>query len=140
MKRICSCFLLIAFILSVSMSASASTPGTYASTTLAAYTSWLNPGDESGEISIIYDVTSKSIASSIGVSSIMIYTSNGTPVATIRGTTSNGLLTSGTLKKAGTYNYPAISGTSYFAVVKVTATVNGVTDSKTVTTNTVNAP
>lgn len=140
MRRFLSCILAVSLLFACCGSALAADVEPLASTTISKYSAALSPGSSSGQITISYSVSALSSASSIGVSSIKIYKSNGTQVTTITGTKSNGLMTSGTNKKIGTYTYSGVSGTSYYAVVTLTATVSGVTDSKPVTTNTTTAP
>lgn len=139
MKKFFACFLAVALLLTCCGTAFAADVDPFASSTITGYSAALSPGN-SGQIKLIYSVGASATATSIGVSSIKIYKSNGTQVKTITGTKSNGLLTSGTNKKTGTYTYSGVSGTTYYAVVTLTATVNGVTDSKPVTTNTAKAP
>ena len=63
-----------------------------ASRTLSEYNAGLRAGSSSGEIRISYDVSATNIANSIGVLSIAVYKSDGSYVATITGTTGNGLV------------------------------------------------
>lgn len=140
MKRFFSCILVLSLLFACCGSALAADVEPLASPTITKYTASLSSGNNSGQVKFFYNVSSSASASSIGVSTIKIYKSNGTYVTTITGTTSNGLIASGTNKKVGSYSYSGVSGTSYYAIVTFTATVNGVTDSKTVTTNTATAP
>lgn len=110
------------------------------SQTILKYAASVSAGTKNGQIKVSYNISSRGVASSIGISSIKIYATGEGCKATILGTTSNGLLANNTAKKAGTYTYSGDSGTSYYAVVTFTATVNGTSDWKTVTTNTVKAP
>ena len=52
----------------------------------------------------------------------------------------NGFTTSGSGGHKNSYTYTGTSGTSYYAEVTIFATIGGVTDSRTITTNTVKAP
>lgn len=140
MKKFFACFLAVALLLTCCGNAFAADVNPFSSVALAKYTATLSPGN-SGQIKISYNVIASETASSVGVSTIKIYKSNGTQVTTIKGTTSNGLMATNAARKTGTYTYSGgTSGLSYYAVVTCTATVGGVTDSKPVTTNTAKAP
>ena len=80
------------------------------------------------------------MASFIGVESIKIYKADGSYVTTITGTTSNGLVESNSDICKSFYDYKLTSGVSYYAKVKVFATVGSEYDSRTITTSTVKAP
>lgn len=140
MKRIFSCILIVTLLLTCCGNVLAADVEIQSSTTLSTYNVKIAPGSSSGSITFIFDVTSTKTASSIGISTAKIYKSNGSYVTTVYGTTTNGLMAKNSIRKAGTYSYSGVSGTSYYAIVTFTATVNGVTDSKTVTTNTATAP
>ena len=111
-----------------------------ASPTLNAYSTIITKGSSAGKIVITYDVAANTIAESLGVSYMKIYTSDGSYVTTIYATSLNGFTTSGTMSHRNSYTYTGTSGTSYYAEVTVFATIGGVTDSRTITTNTVKAP
>lgn len=111
-----------------------------ASPTLNAYSAIITKGSSAGKIVITYDVAANTIAESLGVSYMKIYTSGGSYVTTIHATSLNGFTTSGSGSHRNSYTYTGISGTSYYAEVTVFATIGGVTDSRTITTNTVKAP
>lgn len=140
MKRIFSCILIVTLLLTCCGNVLAADVEMQSSTTLSTYNVKIAPGSSSGSITFIFDVTSTRTASLIGISTVKIYKSNGSYVTTVYGTTTNGLMAKNSIRKAGTYSYSGVSGTSYYAIVTFTATVNGVTDSKTVTTNTATAP
>lgn len=110
------------------------------SPTLNAYSAILRESSIKGTIKISYDVAANKNAESLGVSSIKIYKADGSYVTTIYGTTQNGLIVSQDFRHISSYPYTGTSGTSYYAEVTVFATIDGVTDSRTVTTNTVKAP
>lgn len=110
------------------------------SPTLSSYSAVATQGNSAGEIIITYDVCANAIASSLGVSKIEIYKLNGSYVTTIYPTSLNGLKTSKAMWHRSSYTYTGISGTYYYAEVTVFATIDGVTDSRTVTTNSVKAP
>ena len=111
-----------------------------ASRTLSEYNAGLRAGSSSGEIRISYDVSATNIANSIGVLSIAVYKSDGSYVATITGTTGNGLVINSGSTHDGVYTYKGVSGVSYYTKVTVFATIGSTTDSRTVTTSTVKAP
>lgn len=98
-------------------------------------------GNVPGELRISYDINAVSSADEVGVLSIAIYRSTGAYVETIYGTTDNGLVRTFAIKNMGTYSYTnAESGKFYYAEVTLYATIDGVTDSETITTATVKAP
>ena len=76
----------------------------------------------------------------VGIEEIKIYRSNGSLVTTIAGTTSNDLINTDVSMHAGSYPYTGTSGTSYYAEVTIFATVGSDSDSRTITTSTVEAP
>lgn len=114
--------------------------GARASLTLSDYNAMLRAGTNSGQIKIGYTVTASKPADSVGVSSIVIYKSNGSYVTTITGTTANGLIINSSSSHEGTYTYSGTSGAYYYAVVTVFAKVGTISDSRTITTATVKAP
>lgn len=142
MKRIYSSVLVMITILTCfcSTAFAAGTSDTRASLTLSDYGAGATSGSSQGVISISYNVQSSKFADSVGVESIVIYKSNGSHVATITGTTRNGLICDDTNIHAGDYDYKGISGVSYYAEVKVFAEVGSEYDSRTITTGTVKAP
>lgn len=142
LRRFLSTILILAISLTLCISSSfALENSTYrASPTLSAYNAKVSKGYSSGKIIISYDVEANIEGESVGVSSIVIYKSNGTYVTTITGTVENDLIGTNTPWHSSSYTYHGISGTYYYAVVTVFATINGVTDSRTITTNTVQAP
>lgn len=129
------------FAMLCSMTASAANSDILrASPTLSSYSAILTQGSSTGEIKINYDVCANSKADSLGVSSIKIYKSNGSYVTTITPTALNGLSITNSGWHLSSYTYTGVSGTSYYAVVTVFATIDGVSDSREITTNTVKAP
>lgn len=139
MKKMISCFLVCLMIFTCCSSAFAANIEPYASLSLSTAQASLSTGANSGEIKIIYQSRSNKTCRPIGVSSIAIYKSDGTYVTTIYGSTSNGLMANGTTSKVGSYTYKGSSGTSYYAVVTLSATAGGEHDSRTVTTNSARA-
>jgi len=110
------------------------------SPTLFRYSAIITQGSSAGKIVITYDVTANIAADSLGVSQMKIYKSDGSYVTTIRATAQNNFKASNTVRHRSSYTYTGISGTYYYAEVTIFATIDGVTDSRTVTTNTVQAP
>ena len=95
-------------------------------------------GTNRGEIDVTFSVTCSHPTSIIGVSSIEIYRTNGTHVHTEEGTVENGLLRNGG-NCAGTYTYQGVSGAKYYAVVNFYGVADGITDTRTVFTDTITA-
>lgn len=109
------------------------------SPTLSDYEAILKAGSSQGEIKINYDVTSSKPATSLGVYSIAIYTSSGTYITTIYGTTSNGLIRTSASSHIGSYSYIGTTGTYYYAKVTVFAETATDYDSRVIVTNTIKA-
>lgn len=115
-----------------------------ASPTIMSQYAIMDPGTKTGintgSLEISYDITAKSSATELGVSSIKLYRSDGTYITTIIGTTENGLIGSG-LEHMDTYSYVGgVSGRYYYAEVTLFATIGDISDSVTITTATVKAP
>lgn len=138
-QRICS--FVLAIVLACSMCVGSASAGTSdilrSSPTLTRYSAIITKGNDSGKIVITYDVAATDIADSLGVSKMEIYRANGSYVTTIYPTSQNNFTNSNTVRHRASYTYDGTSGTSYYAVVTVFATIDGVTDSRTITTNTV---
>lgn len=112
-----------------------------ASPTLVLYSTSMEPGPAAGSLKINFDVVAQSKAEEVGVSFIDIYDFDGHYTATITGSVYNNLLARNAISHGAFCYYPsATSGESYYAIVTVTATIDGVSDSKEVITNTVEAP
>lgn len=139
-RSIISLAIVLAIIITTFGSVTASASTLRSSPTLSSYGAIITKGASTGKIVITYDVLANSIADSVGVSSMKIYKSDGSYVTTINATILNGFTTSGHMSHRNSYTYTGTSGTSYYAEVTVFATIDGVTDSRTVTTNTVKAP
>lgn len=131
---------LTALLLLVTASIPASAVELRSSPTLAIYSAIITKGTSAGKIIISYDVRANTEAEEVGVESIEIYKSNGDYVTTITGTTRNGLIATNTERHRSSYTYSGTSGVSYYAILTVTATIDGTSDSKTYTTNTLKAP
>lgn len=140
MKKFFSCILIVSFLFTFSGSVLATSINEKSSSTLSEYNAKLISGNSSGDIKLIFTASSLTHANSVGISTIRLYKSNGSYVTTIVGTSTNGLLAKNALRHSGTYTYSGTSKTSYYAVVTFTATINGVTDTKSFTTNTMKAP
>lgn len=139
-RSVISFSIALIMIITILGSATASASVLRSSPTLSSYGVIITKGANAGKIVITYDVLANSIADSVGVSSMKIYKSDGSYVTTIRATSLNGFTDSGVMSHRNSYTYTGTSGTSYYAEVTVFATIDGVTDSRTVTTNTVKAP
>lgn len=102
---------------------------------------WVLPyqGKASGEINLDFSVTSSHPTTTIGISSIEIYRSNGTHVHTEQGTVENGLLRNGG-NCAGTYIYQGTSGVSYYMAVRFYGVADGISETRTIVTDTIKAP
>ena len=111
-----------------------------ASTTIGATSVTVVAGNDKGEIKISYDVMASAIADEVGVSSIVIYKSNGAYVTTISGTTENGLIRTNAIRHRSSYTYTGTSGTSYYAVVTMFANIGSDSDSIKATTSSAKAP
>lgn len=111
-----------------------------ASKTLSSYEVSCKAGKKAGELRISYEVCANKTADSVGVSSIELYSSGGVYMTTILGTEDNGLINSDRISCMGTYSHTAVPGNSYYAVATVFAEIDGVYDSRVVTTDIVTAP
>lgn len=138
-KRFISLALALFLVFSVCMG-SATAVTLRASETLTRYSAILKAGRASGSIKISYDILANDKADSLGISSIVIYKSDDSYVTTITGSESNGLIKKSSAYHQSSYTYAGKSGTSYYAVVTVFATIGDKTDSRSVTTKTVKAP
>ncbi len=111
-----------------------------ASLTLSSYSVVADPGSDPGEFKITYDVRATTYADRVGVSSIIIYQSNGTKVATITGTTGNGLLRTDAVRHRSSYTYSGTAGVSYYASVTVYAEIGDESDSRKIVTSIIKTP
>lgn len=102
---------------------------------------WAVPyeGEKTGEINIAFSVTCSHPTTIIGVSSIEIYKTNGTYVHTEEGTIENGFLRNGG-NCVGTYTYLGTPGVNYYAVVNFYGVADGITDTRSIITESVTAP
>lgn len=139
-RRIISFAVVLVLVVTMLGSAIASASVLRSSPTLSSYGAVLTKGSSAGKIVITYEVSANNIAESLGVSYMKIYKSDGGYVTTIYATNLNGFKASGTMSHRNSYTYTGTSGTYYYAEVTVFATIDGVTDSRTITTNTVKAP
>lgn len=143
MKKQRICLFIVAIFLAFFVCVESVSAETYdvlrASPTLTRYSAIITSGSSAGQIVITYDIAANDIADSLGVSKMVIYKSDGT-YTTIYPTSLNNFKASNTVRHRASYTYTGTSGTSYYAEVTVFATIDGVTDSRTVTTNTVKAP
>lgn len=140
MKPLCTLSLIFCLLFVCCGTTLAANSEVQSSATILSCSASLQKGSSKGKLSLNYTIRGKATMSSIGVSSIKLYTSSGSYVTTITGTTSNGLLTKNALSLYNSYTCSVTSGTSYYAVVTFIATGGGLSDSRQVTTNTVTAP
>lgn len=141
MKRVVTLTLALVIALPCGLCAPA-LAAVYSSPTIAMSSATLNKGNKSGQLKINYSVTSNVQSSSRGVETIELYKMNGEHVATVTGTTENGLVKdSNGVLHMGTYCYDdAESGKYYYAEVTVFAIIDGEYDSYTHLTSTIKAP
>lgn len=140
MRKSISCVLMIAALIGIVYTPSyAAEIEPRESYVFSSYWVMAYEGESDGEIKIAFSVTCSHFTSVIGVSSISIYRTNGTHVHTEEGTVENGLLRNGG-SCAGTYIYQGVSGANYYAVVKFYGVADGITDTRTIITDTVTAP
>ena len=133
-KRGIAIFLVI--LLVVALTCCFAVASTNASDYLAEYGAALI-ATEKGKYDIFYDLTATNTSDSLGVSQIKIYKSDGTYIATIKGTIANGLIIEEDYTHTGVYTRSGISGNSYYAEVTVFAKRGSGSDSRTITTNTI---
>lgn len=131
--------LLLAVVLTLaSLSATVSAAEARASDYLSGYGATLAQGNASGGIVVNYYVnSSKPGVTQIGVSKIEIYTSTGTRVKTIYGTTANGLIANTNMIHAGSYPIICEPDTEYYAKVTVMEKNSQGSDSRVITTNSI---
>lgn len=137
-KQIISILLVILIVLLMTLGIAGAS--TQASDYLTQYTATLVPGDTTGRYYIYFDVLATKTSDSLGVSEIVIYRSDGTYITTISGSTNNGLICEKDFTHAGTYTHYGVSGNYYYAVVTIFAERDGGSDSREVTTNTIQVP
>lgn len=114
---------------------------TRASDYIALYSVSAHQGENRGQVNIECNIRAKWTVPQIGVLTIVIYKSNGSQVATIQGTTSNGLLSpTDTIIYGLTYTYNGVPGTTYYAKVTLCAGSNNDYDVRYVQTQKVTAP
>lgn len=138
-KRIFAILIVLSLLLSVCGIAAMAVEAR-ASVTLLYYNAILTEGNSSGELEITYDVQANTRADKVGVSNVKIYKSDGSYVTTINGSVNNGMLEEDTSRHRSSCFYNGTSGTYYYAVVTVTATIGSDSDSREITTSTVKAP
>jgi hypothetical protein len=138
MKRILSAVLVLALMLSalcVNAWATESAPlapeeieeGIAATLLVDGFWATLSQGNSTGKLVLTYYVSALiSSPTKIGVQRINVYRANGTLASSIIGTTSNGLIGSGTSYRTGTYTLSLSAGTGYYCdVLFVVANASG---------------
>jgi hypothetical protein len=126
-------------ILLISLFCGPAKAATYSSEYLRYYNASLSTGKYSGELSLNFDAYARDSMTSIGVSRIDVYSSDGSFVKSVNGSTSNGLLASGTSIHSGTHTIKVSSGQRYYLEVTFIAKNSLGSDSKWTTTNTATA-
>ena len=111
-----------------------------ASDYLNGYGASFYPGSTKGSVRVAFTVTATRHSDRVGVSELVIYKSNGSRVATISGTVSNGLMCEDTTFHMGDYTYYGEAGVSYYAKLTIYAERDGGSDSRIYLTNTCTAP
>ena len=110
-----------------------------ASTTLSSYSADVvcyTPG----QVTVSYNVSSKSLASKIGVSKIHIYNTSGRRLITVTGSTSNGMMTTNAINFGGNKAISVASGTTCYAVVEFYASTSSGSDTTTFQTTNITIP
>jgi hypothetical protein len=138
-KRFLS-FLVALSLMIVPFSSTASATEARASTTLSYYNITMKAGNRPGELRISYEVNAKKIADSVGISSIVLYSSTGAYITTVLGSEKNGLIETDALSAMSTYSHTAVPGNSYYAAITVFAEIGDDYDSRKIVTDTVTAP
>ena len=135
MKRALACILVLCIVLSSSTVAIASNSAVErASPTLSGYSANLN-SYEDGKIVVMYEVSARTSENcTLGIENIEFFDSNGTPVLTVEGTVSNGLIRTGVRSWPGAFEQGLPSRRHYYAEVTVFAKIGSEYDSKTITT------
>ena len=134
MKRFTS--LAFCLILMVSLFSFPAKASTYASDYLKRYDASLSTGSRSGQLSLSFTASAYDSMTSIGVSSVAVYTAGGSYVKTINGSTSNGLMASGSYSHRGEYSISVTPGQEYYLRLTFVAKDSYSGDSKSYTTNT----
>lgn len=134
MKRFIS--LTFCLILMVSLFSFPAKAATYASDYLQNYSAFLSTGSCSGQLNLQFSASACGSMSSIGISNVAVYTAGGSYVKTINGSTSNGLMASGSYSHKGAYSISVTPGQEYYLRLTFVARDSYSGDSKSFTTNT----
>ena len=134
MKR--SIALVCSLILMMSLFCGSAKADTYASDYLDAYDASLSTGSRSGQLSLSFCAYASDSMTSLGISSIAVYTAGGSYVKTISGSTSNGLLAAYSSGHRGAYSISVTPGQEYYLRLTFVARDSYSGDSKSYTTNT----
>ncbi len=111
-----------------------------ASDYLSNYGAIIYAGSVKGSVHIEFTVSATEHSDYVGVRELVIYKSNGSRVATITGTVSNGLLREDCVLQMSGYTYYGEPGVSYYAKLTIYAERDGGSDSRIYLTNTCTAP
>lgn len=137
MKR--SIALAFCMILMATLFCGSAKAATYSSDYLESYYASLSTGNSAGKLSLDFSARARGSVKTIGISSIAVYTADGSYVKTISGSTSNGLLASQTISHEGTYTINVTPGQAYYLRLTFAARTANSGDSKPYTTNTATA-
>ena len=134
MKR--SIVLTFCMVLMISLFCGPVKAATYSSDYLKSYNASLSTGDCSGQLNLQFSASARNPMSSLGISSVAVYTAEGSYVKTINGSTSNGLMASDSYSHRGAYSISVTPGQEYYLRLTFVARDSYSGDSKSYTTNT----
>ena len=134
MKR--SITVALCLIIIVSLFSAPAKATTQSSDFLGSYYSSVYAGGSSGQLCFTFSAGGESSMSSIGISKIDVYSSDGSYEKTIYGSISNGLLASSVRNHRGTYSFNATPGQRCYLDITFIAKDSYGGDSKLYTTNT----
>ena len=138
MKRffsLLSCVLLISMLCCVNVNAEITRSSEY----IRSCRGSLESGSSRGKIDLSFTITATKSMTSLGISQVDVYKSDGTFVKTIYGSTSNGLLSNSGQRFTGSYTIALSSGETYYTELTFIAKDSSGSDTNTITTNTATA-
>lgn len=142
-KRIVSVLLALAIVVSLvpfSAFANEEEQDNRASSYLNMYTAALISKGIAGKLTLAFQVVATDDMDTVGVLEIIVRNNNGTIHSIIWGSTTNGLLDSGTWIHAGSYTLNLTSGNTYYCTVVVIAQDANGGDTRRITTQHVTCP
>ena len=131
MKKIGSLFLCLIITVTLCCGLASARASNY----LKLYGATLVTGDSHGQLDLNYNVSAKTMVTSIGISRIDLYTADGDYVKTIYGSTANGLMYSSGLSHYDIYTISATAGEEYYAEITFKAGNSSGSDTGTYITN-----